>query len=99
MRNGKLKCRANTSLVRKGYEVAGEAMDTDLVSAISAIEEVTLSSDLWVEAPLERGQVQYLNNHETVHYRSNFIDHDDPVKKRHLCRLWHRTKGNQTYDG
>jgi hypothetical protein len=67
--------------------------------AIAAIEEVTLASDLWIEAPLERGQIQYLNNHETVHYRSNFIDYNDPTKKRDLCRLWHRIKGNQTYDG
>jgi hypothetical protein len=30
LRHGKLKCRANTSLVRKGYEVAGVSMDADL---------------------------------------------------------------------
>ena len=97
--NGKLRCRANSSLVRKGYDVAGLAMDNELDHALRAIDEVTSSTDLWVEAPLSRGQIQYLNNHELGHYRSDFIDHDDEAKKRHLFRLWHRTEGDQTYDG
>lgn len=96
---GRLMCRANSSLVRKGHEVAGIAMDDELKAAIDAVDDVTSAGDLWVEAPLERGQVQYLNNHELGHYRSTFVDSDDPAKKRHLYRLWHRAEGNRTYDG
>jgi alpha-ketoglutarate-dependent taurine dioxygenase len=98
-RDGSLMCRANSSLVRKGYEVAGVEMDDELEAALEAIDTVTSASDLWIEAPLERGQVQYLNNHELGHYRSTFIDSEDVTKKRHLYRLWHRADGNRTYDG
>jgi len=98
-REGRLMCRANSSLVRKGYEVTGVAMDDELVSAIEAVDAVTAAGDLWIEAPLLRGQVQYLNNHELGHYRSTFIDSGDPTMKRHLYRLWHRTDGDRTYDG
>jgi len=98
-KGGKLRCRANTSLVRKGYEVAEQWMDDALTAALAAIDEVSAAEDLWVEAPLERGQVQYLNNHELGHYRSDFTDSDDPKKKRHLYRLWHREEGRITYDG
>ncbi len=98
-KNGKLRCRANSSLVRKGYQVGEIVMDTTLINALEAIDEVTSSADLWIEAPLARGEIQYLNNHELGHYRSDFIDHDDGAKKRHLYRLWHRAHGNQTYDG
>ena len=97
--NGKLRCRANSSLVRKGYEVSNKKMDAELIQAIEAVDEVTSAKDLWVEAPLTQGQVQYLNNHELGHYRSSFLDHSDPEKKRHLYRLWHRTDGYITYDG
>ena len=97
--DGKLRCRANSSLVRKGYDVAGTQMDAPLIDALHAIDEVTSSPDLWVEAPLERGQIQYLNNHELGHYRSEFEDSDDPQKKRHLYRLWHRHRGGINYDG
>ena len=45
-------------------------MDNLLQNALDAIDEVTASEDLWIEAPLSRGDVQYLNNHELGHYRS-----------------------------
>lgn len=95
----RLNARANSSLVRKGYEVAGEEMDAPLLAALDAIDEVCASEDIWYEAPIERGQIQYLNNHEVGHYRSEFRDHDDPEKKRHLFRLWHRERGSACYDG
>jgi alpha-ketoglutarate-dependent taurine dioxygenase len=98
-RNDRLFARANSSLVRKGYEVAGEPMDDALGKALDAIDEVCEAPDLWYEAPLERGQVQYLNNHEVGHYRSAFEDYDEPGRKRHLYRLWHREAGSTAYDG
>ncbi len=98
-RNDRLFARANSSLVRKGYAVAGIDMDLALADALDAIDEVCSAGDLWYEAPLERGQIQYLNNHEVGHYRSAFVDDDDPDRKRHLYRLWHRETGGSSYDG
>ncbi|MDJ0778366.1 MAG: TauD/TfdA family dioxygenase [Gammaproteobacteria bacterium] len=98
-RGERLFARANSSLVRKGYDVAGEPMDAALADALAAIDEVCAATDLWYEAPLERGQVQYLNNHEVGHYRSAFVDFDEPERKRHLYRLWHRATGGSSYDG
>ena len=98
-RSKMLFARANTSLVRKGYEVAGIPIDSALKDALNAVTEICDSDDLWYEAPLERGHIQYLNNHEVAHYRSEFEDFDTPEKKRHLYRLWHRQSGNVSYDG
>jgi len=98
-RNGRMFARANASLIRKGYEVAGQQMDALLASSLDAIDEVCAAEDLWFGAPLQRGQVQYLNNHEVGHYRSAFEDHDDSQYKRHLYRLWHRETGDSSYDG
>lgn len=98
-RGDRLFARANSSLVRKGYEVVGEPMDDTLAAALDAIDEVCSSEEIWFEAPLARGQVQYLNNHEVGHYRSEFVDNEDPAKKRHLYRLWHRAEGSVCYDG
>jgi alpha-ketoglutarate-dependent taurine dioxygenase len=97
--NNRLFARANASLIRKGYEVAGITMDQMLSKALEAIDEVCAAADLWYEAPLQRGQVQYLNNHEVGHYRSAFEDYDEPERKRHLYRLWHREAGSTSYDG
>ncbi len=98
-RNKRLFARANASLIRKGYEVAEVAMDAELSTALDAIDDVCAAPDLWYEASLQRGQVQYLNNHEVGHYRSAFEDYDEPERKRHLYRLWHREAGTTSYDG
>ncbi len=98
-RDKRLFARANSSLVRKGYEVAGEAMDSVLCDALDAIDEVSSAEDLWFEAALQPGQIQYLNNHEVGHYRSEYEDFDEPERKRHLYRLWHRQEGASSYDG
>ncbi len=98
-RQQRLFARANSSLVRKGYDVVNEVMDQALIDSLNAIDEVCAAGDLWFEAPLERGQIQYLNNHEVGHYRSAFEDYDDSDRKRHLYRLWHRETGSTAYDG
>lgn len=98
-RGDRLYARANSSLVRKGYEVGGMHIDTGVERALDAIDEVCAGEDLWFEAPIQRGQMQYLNNHEVGHYRSGFTDHPAPSKKRHLYRLWHREEGSASYDG
>jgi len=98
-RGDRLFARANPSLVRAGYQVAGLAMDTSLANALAAVDTVSTSEDLWYEAALEPGQIQYLNNHEIGHYRSEFVDHDEPHMRRSLYRLWHRADGNATYHG
>lgn len=96
---GRLGARLNVSLIRKGYDVAGMDMDGETRDAVAALEEVADSPELWFELPIERGQLQFLNNETIAHYRSEFTDGDDPAMKRHLVRTWHREQGLPTYDG
>jgi len=97
--DGRLVTRANVSLVRKGYQVAGDEMDAALDRALQAVEAVSREASLWFELPITRGHLQYLNNVNTAHYRSDFVDHDEPQRKRHLVRSWHREHGRPVYDG
>ena len=95
----RIRSRANVQLVRKGYDVAGQEMDGELAQALEAVERISRSGDLWYGAPIERGQMQYLNNQNLGHYRSEFQDNPDPALKRHLFRTWHRASGLRTYEG
>jgi alpha-ketoglutarate-dependent taurine dioxygenase len=97
--DGRLSVRANTSLVRKGHEVAGVVLDPELDEALTTFQAVTEDPALWLEAPIERGQLQYLDNVDIGHYRSEFRDHPDPARRRHLVRSWHRSEGRVSYDG
>ena len=97
--SNRLLTRANPSLVMKGYNVAEIKIDAAAYDAICALKEVSEDPSLWFELPIERGHLQYLNNIDIAHYRSEVIDHPDPDKKRHLVRSWHRECGQATYDG
>ena len=95
----RLRARTNANIIRKGYEVAGVPMDAETRAAVDALEEVVNDADLWFESPLERGQLQYLENQRVAHYRSEFTDGEDADEKRRLVRMWHRDEGLPTYDG
>ena len=55
------------SLLQKGYEISGNKMDDELQEALECLQNVVGSEDLWVEAPLERGQIQFLDNQNLIH--------------------------------
>lgn len=95
----RLRARLSVALVRKGYALADRQMDAELVEALDALDEVMRDESLWVEFLIERGQMQYLNNHETAHFRSEFSDAEAPERKRHLIRLWYRNAGRTFYNG
>jgi hypothetical protein len=54
----------------------------DLYDAIAA------SPEYHVEMNLAPGDVQLLSNHTIIHARTDYIDHPEPARKRHLLRLW-----------
>ena len=96
---GQLRTRANPSLIMKGYEVANVMMDDETTNAVDALKEVSEDPTLWFELPIERGHMQYINNIDIAHYRSEIFDDPDSDLKRHLVRTWHRDTGHITYDG
>jgi alpha-ketoglutarate-dependent taurine dioxygenase len=95
----RLTARPNAVYVRQGYDLAGLEPDQELNDALDALIEVAGDLDLWVETLMERGQLQYLNNRRVVHYRSAFVDYDEPERKRCMSRIWYREDGRPTYNG
>jgi alpha-ketoglutarate-dependent taurine dioxygenase len=37
---------------------------------------------------LQPGDMQFLNNHVTMHSRTEYQDHPDPARRRDLIRVW-----------
>ncbi|HUB47417.1 MAG TPA: TauD/TfdA family dioxygenase [Acetobacteraceae bacterium] len=58
------------------------------VEATAWLDEVLRRPALMYAMYLQPGDVQILNNHVTLHSRTEFEDHDDPALKRTLFRLW-----------
>jgi hypothetical protein len=56
--------------------------------ATDRLDEVVRRPSLTYAMYLRPGDIQILNNHVTLHSRTEFEDHEDPARRRTLFRLW-----------
>jgi len=87
----------NEKLVETGADLAGHPLDDEGREALEAMRAIVDSPELWVELTIERGQVQFINNRQFAHSRTDFKDAPEPHRKRHLIRLWTREEGRRSF--
>lgn len=97
--DGTLKARLALAEIHAGYELRGECMDNETAAALQAVQSVFDRPELRVELDFRPGQIQYVNNRATGHARTEFVDHPEPERRRHLVRLWLRDGGKRGYRG
>jgi alpha-ketoglutarate-dependent taurine dioxygenase len=89
--------RFNERLIESGAELEGAPLDGQAREALDAMRAVVDAPELWVEFRIERGQIQYLDNREFAHSRTDFRDAAEPSLRRHLIRVWTREEGRRTF--
>lgn len=55
-------------------------------------DETGLRPELYLDMELRAGDMQFISNHVIAHARTEYVDHQEPEKKRHLLRLWLSTE-------
>jgi len=58
------------------------------IEALDLIDALAGSPAFHIEMMLEPGDLVLLNSHVTYHARTEYQDHPEPERKRHLLRLW-----------
>jgi hypothetical protein len=76
-----------------------ETIDAEGAAAIKALREVFADASLQFDFVMERGHLQFVNNREIGHRRTQFEDFEKPEEKRLLMRLWLRDAGDIRYLG
>ncbi len=67
---------------------------TDLhFEAVGMIDALCASDEFRLDMDFQPGDIQLLNNRVVLHSRTDFVDYDEPGRKRLLLRLWLRTPG------
>ncbi len=56
--------------------------------AVRFMAEVCNRPEYFLDMSFSEGDIQFLNNRTVLHARTDYVEHDDPAKKRHLFRLW-----------
>ena len=95
----RLNARVNRRLLQVGHELVGAPMDDEGAAALEALYALMDEPALNFEFELAPGQIQYLNNWHCAHQREDYVDYDDPDKRRHLVRIFLRDEGARSYMG
>lgn len=64
------------------------ALTAEQYEAFALIDDVLADPRMQLSMNLEKGDIQFLNNHVVLHTRTAYEDFVEPERKRHLLRLW-----------
>lgn len=75
--------------IRRAQTLAGVPKLTPAQHELLALyESVANDPRLYLDMEFEPGDVQWLKNSVILHKRTEYVDWDEPERKRHLLRLW-----------
>lgn len=100
--NGKLSIMYLRNFIESAQRYPGAPPLTDEHHRLLAlIDHYAESPELCLSMDFRPGDIQWLNNHVTLHSRTSFTDWEEPARKRWLMRLWlnqfERDRFTQTY--
>ena len=85
---GLLSCRYVRGVIDRGAATRGQELTSLETEALACFEETAQREDVRFEIMLQPGEASFINNYETLHARTGFVDWDEPGKKRLMYRLW-----------
>jgi Taurine catabolism dioxygenase TauD, TfdA family len=87
--DGLLFSKWNRNRLRSAQAIEGvPPLSAQHHAALDVLDEVLRRPGVMHSMYLQPGDMQILNNHVTLHSRTEFEDHEDPALKRCLFRLW-----------
>jgi hypothetical protein len=88
-RDGLLFSKWNRNRLRSAQAIEGvPALSARQHQALDLLDDILRRPSVMHTMYLRPGDMQILNNHVTLHSRTEFEDHEDPALKRCLFRLW-----------
>lgn len=63
-------------------------LTTQQTEALDMFDALLARPDICFHMELEPGDIQFVNNHVTLHARTEYEDYPEPERRRHLLRLW-----------
>lgn len=85
--DGVMSCRCS----RNTIEIArakGILPTPEEDAALSYFDSLAADPVLRLDMDLQRGDIQLINNHTTLHGRTSYVDDPDPALKRLMLRMW-----------
>jgi alpha-ketoglutarate-dependent taurine dioxygenase len=94
-----LRSRFSAHQINGGYKMRGEPLDNEGAGALAATLDIFEDPKISIDFEFAPGEIQFVDNRTLGHSRTEFEDHPDPNRRRHLVRLWLRDHGRRAYTG
>jgi hypothetical protein len=85
---GKVSINFNARMIETGMEKLGRTLSDLERAAVDEVVALARDPGLRLDMDFQPGDIQLLNNYEILHYRTGWEDHEDPLQRRLLLRLW-----------
>jgi hypothetical protein len=92
---GYLSSCFNTSYTELGAKKLGVELTPRERETIDLVNSLAAREDLRFDFLMEPGDIQFVNDHTTIHSRTEFEDYEEPDRKRLLLRLWLRVRNGR----
>ena len=95
---GTLSCVFNASSARQAAQRMGRPLPPAELALLDRIADLARSDEFRLDMSFRPGDIQLLNNHTVIHWRTEFQDWPEPERKRRLYRLWINRPGERAVD-
>lgn len=85
---GQLSCRYVRSPIAAGHKEAGVPLTDAQIDALDLLDKLCASPGLRLAFRMQPGDLLLVNNLAVLHARTQFDDHAELEKRRHMVRLW-----------
>jgi hypothetical protein len=86
--HGQLSCRYVRSPIAAGHKEAGVPLTDAQIEALDLLDRLCASPELRLAFRLQPGDLLLVNNLAVLHARTQFEDHAEIDRRRHMVRLW-----------
>ena len=87
--DGKLSLRHNSGYAKTAQRHPEcPRLTEEQTQVLDLIDRLSFDPGIRFDVQLEEGDMLFLNNYQVMHARTEFEDHEEPERKRHLMRLW-----------
>jgi hypothetical protein len=94
-----LRARFSVHQINSGYAMRGQPVDNAGATALAATLDIFEDPEVSIDFEFAPGEIQFVDNRTLGHSRTEFEDHPEPERRRHLVRLWLRDHGRRAYTG
>ena len=95
---GDVSIRYVRQAIKTARPKLGLQFSAEELAALDFLDSVARREDVCFSMMLEPGDMQWVNNYTVMHSRTEYADHPEPGRERHMLRLWIKLHGWRKLD-